>query len=83
MSSASVIGFVPPVQSSGVALLGVTCKGGLKGSEYTWALAFLVPYIGVFCAFVVYPALLRALDGQPAEPLCRTSVGSDLPEARW
>jgi len=32
-------------------------RGNLKGSEYTWALAFLVPYIGVFFTFVVYPAL--------------------------
>jgi multiple sugar transport system permease protein len=32
-------------------------RGELKGSEYTWALAFCVPYLGVFVAFVVYPAL--------------------------
>lgn len=32
-------------------------RGGLQGSEYTWALAFLVPYIGVFFAFVVYPVI--------------------------
>jgi multiple sugar transport system permease protein len=32
-------------------------RGELKGSEYTWALAFCVPYIGVFLAFVVYPAV--------------------------
>lgn len=31
-------------------------QGGLKGSEYAWAIAFLVPYAGVFLAFVVYPA---------------------------
>src|SRR6516162_6786893 len=30
-------------------------RGGLQGSEFAWALAFLVPYIGVFLAFVVYP----------------------------
>src|SRR6266478_1588934 len=30
-------------------------RGGLRGSEFTWAVAFLVPYIGVFLAFVVYP----------------------------
>ena len=30
-------------------------RGGLQGSEYIWALAFLVPYVGVFFAFVVYP----------------------------
>jgi multiple sugar transport system permease protein len=32
-------------------------RGELKGSEYTWALAFVVPYLGVFAAFVVYPAV--------------------------
>src|SRR5215510_783484 len=31
-------------------------RGGLQGSEFTWALAFVVPYIGVFLAFVIYPA---------------------------
>ena len=32
-------------------------RGGLQGSEYTWALAFVVPYIAVFFAFVVYPVV--------------------------
>ena len=27
----------------------------LQGSDTTWAIAFLIPYIGVFLAFVVYP----------------------------
>ena len=31
------------------------CRGNLKGSEFAWALAFSVPYIGVFVAFVAYP----------------------------
>src|SRR2546430_3998861 len=31
-------------------------RGGLQGSEFTWAVAFVVPYIAVFFAFVVYPA---------------------------
>jgi multiple sugar transport system permease protein len=30
-------------------------RGHLQGSEYTWALAFCVPYIAVFFGFVVYP----------------------------
>lgn len=29
--------------------------GGLLGADYAWALAFAVPYICVFLAFVVYP----------------------------
>jgi multiple sugar transport system permease protein len=30
-------------------------RGNLKGGEYTWAVAFLVPYVAVFLTFVVYP----------------------------
>ena len=30
-------------------------RGRLQGSEYTWALAFCIPYIAIFFAFVVYP----------------------------
>ena len=29
--------------------------GGLRGSELSWAIAFFVPYVAVFAAFVVYP----------------------------
>jgi len=29
--------------------------GGLRGSEYNWAIAFTLPYAAVFLAFVVYP----------------------------
>ncbi len=29
--------------------------GGLQGSEFTWAVAFAVPYVLVFFAFVIYP----------------------------
>src|SRR5213079_2842464 len=31
-------------------------RGGLQGSEFTWAVAFVVPYIAVFLGFVIYPA---------------------------
>lgn len=29
--------------------------GGLQGSDTTWAIAFVVPYVAIFAAFVVYP----------------------------
>lgn len=29
--------------------------GGLQGSDQLWALAFVVPYVAVFLAFVIYP----------------------------
>src|SRR5487761_5221 len=31
-------------------------RGGLQGSEYTWAIAFVIPYVALFLAFVIYPA---------------------------
>jgi multiple sugar transport system permease protein len=30
-------------------------RGHLQGSEYAWAVAFCVPYIAIFFAFVIYP----------------------------
>jgi multiple sugar transport system permease protein len=30
-------------------------RGGLQGSDFTWAIAFLVPYAALFLAFVAYP----------------------------
>jgi multiple sugar transport system permease protein len=30
-------------------------RGGLQGSEFTWAIAFCIPYVAVFLAFVVFP----------------------------
>ena len=30
-------------------------RGHLKGSEYLWALAFVIPYLAVFVVFVAYP----------------------------
>jgi len=35
-------------------------RGGLRGSEFTWAVAFTVPYIGLFLAFVAYPVVFGA-----------------------
>jgi len=32
-------------------------RGGLQGSEFTWAVAFTVPYIALFLAFVAYPVV--------------------------
>jgi multiple sugar transport system permease protein len=29
--------------------------GGVRGTDYVWAIAFAVPYVAVFLAFVVYP----------------------------
>jgi multiple sugar transport system permease protein len=32
-------------------------RGSLKGTEYTWAIAFVVPYVAVFLTFVAYPVV--------------------------
>ena len=29
----------------------------LQGSDTTWAIAFVVPYVAVFAAFVIYPVV--------------------------
>jgi multiple sugar transport system permease protein len=50
-------------------------RGELKGSEYTWALAFCVPYLGVFVAFVVYPAVYGLWLG--SEPSLYSELFSD------
>jgi len=50
-------------------------RGGLRGSEFAWALAFLVPYIGVFLAFVVYPVFYGLWMG--SSPSLYTEVFSD------
>jgi multiple sugar transport system permease protein len=50
-------------------------RGGLRGSEFTWAVAFLVPYICVFLAFVVYPVCYGLWMG--SDPKLYTEVFSD------
>ena len=37
--------------------LSRSLRGGLKGAEYTWSLAFVVPYLAVFVTFVAYPVV--------------------------
>src|SRR5258708_28208434 len=39
-------------------------RGNLQGSEYTWAIAFTVPYIALFLAFVAYPVAFGAWLGR-------------------
>ena len=51
-------------------------RGRLQGSDTTWAIAFLVPYVAVFVAFVVYPVVFGlwmgsdpALYGRAVRPI--------------
>src|SRR5262245_56854729 len=41
-------------------------RGELKGSEYTWAIAFILPYIAVFLVFVAYPVFYGLWMGSAA-----------------
>jgi multiple sugar transport system permease protein len=50
-------------------------RGPLRGSEFVWAAAFLVPYIGVFFAFVVYPVIYGLWMG--SDPALYTELFSD------
>jgi len=50
-------------------------RGGLRGSEFAWAIAFIVPYIAVFLAFVVYPVCYGVWMG--SKPSLYTDVFSD------
>jgi multiple sugar transport system permease protein len=50
-------------------------RGGLQGSEYTWAIAFTVPYIALFLAFVAYPVAYGAWLGH--EPSLYVELAED------
>src|SRR5438046_3994007 len=50
-------------------------RGGLQGSEFTWAVAFVVPYIAVFFAVVIYPACYGLWMG--SDPALYAEVFSD------
>jgi len=50
-------------------------RGQLHGSELTWAIAFVVPYAGVFFAFAVYPIAYGLWMGR--EPSLYAHVVSD------
>ena len=49
-----------PIRPSGAASARArrrAWRAGLQGSEFAWALAFIVPYVAIFLAFVIYPIL--------------------------
>jgi len=73
MASVSAIEFAAPTVRR--QSLWRYWRGGLQGSEFAWALAFLVPYIGVFLAFVVYPVFYGLRMG--SEPSLYREVFSD------
>ena len=66
-------------------------RGGLQGSGFAWAIAFIVPYICVFFAFVVYPVFYGLWMGsQPSlyaelfsDPIYQNNQGGDNPVVYW
>jgi multiple sugar transport system permease protein len=58
----------------------------LQGSDTTWAIAFVVPYVAIFAAFVVYPIVFGLWMGSDpalyrllfADPLYRTTLVNTL-----
>ena len=52
-----------------------TWRLGLQGSEFTWAIAFVVPYAALFLAFVAYPVLYGLWLGR--EPALYTELMSE------
>lgn len=55
--------------------LRLTWRGGLQGSEFTWAIAFTIPYIALFLAFVAYPVAFGAWLGH--EPSLYAELAED------
>ena len=50
-------------------------RGGLQGSEFTWAIAFVIPYAAVFVAFVAYPVFYGLWMGR--SPSLYSELASD------
>ena len=53
MATITAIDIARPV--AGRRSLLKNLRGSLQGSEYAWAIAFCIPYVGVFVAFVIFP----------------------------
>jgi multiple sugar transport system permease protein len=54
-SSQQVVGFRQP--TAFCRLWPPPWHGRLQGSDTTWAIAFIVPYVAIFVAFVIYPTV--------------------------
>src|SRR5438046_2883911 len=80
MDSTSVVDVGRPAVRRGT--LAQFRRGSLNGAEYTWAVAFVVPYIAVFVTFVAYPIVYGVWMGSEAslyrelfaDPVYQTTV---------
>ena len=50
----------------------------LQGSDTTWAIAFLVPYVAIFVAFVVYPVVFGLWMGSRSDAVRFAVLRSDV-----
>src|SRR5260370_17481192 len=57
MADAQVLRTTEAFSLRAVSLPGRRRRLGLQGSEFTWAIAFVIPYAAVFLAFVAYPVV--------------------------
>ena len=69
MASVSVIEAGRPVLGAPVSALR-TWRGGLQGSEFAWALAFCIPYVGGIPRLCRLSDRLWAVARPQAAPLC-------------
>jgi multiple sugar transport system permease protein len=80
MDSASVVNVSRP--AARWATVSRSLRGGLKGGEYIWAVAFVLPYVAVFLTFVAYPVIYGLWMGSEAslyrelfaDPIYQSSV---------
>ena len=56
--------------------------GGLHGADYVWAIAFALPYVAIFLAFVVYPIGFGIWMGSDLALYRGTVLRSALPDDR-
>jgi multiple sugar transport system permease protein len=78
MDGAQVLGeaqAIPVLQPPLKRVRRNTWRGHLQGSEYTWAVAFIIPYAAVFLAFVAYPVVYGVWLGR--EPSLYSELMSD------
>ncbi len=81
MTTASAYDLSGPVNPTAVAV-ALSGAAACKGSEYAWALAFFMPYVAVFLAFVVYPVgygmWLGSKPSLYARPVLRPDLSSTI-----
>ena len=82
MSGATRRAARPHAAPSNSRRASLPARAAPAGSEFAWAIAFLVPYAAVFAAFVVYPVGYGLWMAQRARALWRAVRRPALPDDR-